>query len=44
MERSGKHQKWTNGKVSVWVPQSSQKELCVPMAKRLLKEAGIANE
>lgn len=44
LERSSKHQKWTNGKVSVWIPQSSSKDLCVPMAKRLLREAGIASE
>jgi predicted RNA binding protein YcfA (HicA-like mRNA interferase family) len=44
MERSSKHQKWTNGKVSVWIPQeSSKKDICVPMAQRLLKEAGITS-
>lgn len=42
LERSSKHQKWTNGKVSLWIPQaSSKKDICVPMAQRLLKEAGI---
>lgn len=43
-ERSSKHQKWTNGKVSIWIPQSNKKDICAPMAKRLLKDAGILNE
>lgn len=40
-DRSSKHQKWTNGKVSIWIPHPNKKDISAPMAQRLLKDAGI---
>jgi hypothetical protein len=42
IERSGKHTKWTNGKISIFVPNKhSGGGMSLPLAKRLLREAGL---
>ena len=42
LERRGKHMKWTNGKVSVFVPnRHGSGAMSSPLAKRLLREAGL---
>lgn len=40
IERKGKHDKWTNGKVSIHVP-NNHNGFCRPLAERLLKEASV---
>lgn len=38
--RKGKHDRWTNGKSTIHVPNNHNR-FCRPLAERLLKEAGI---
>ena len=43
LDRSGKHDKWTRGTVSIHVP-NNHKGFSRMLAERLLKEAGLLGE